>query len=269
MIVHHTIAGPPQAPVIVLSSGLGGAGSYWDELLPSLIPHFRVITYDHRGTGKSPDKLIEHYSINQMAEDVLELMSSLSLDAFHFVGHALGGLVGLQIALDQPDKLISLSLINAWSRPNIHTERCFAIRREILRSSGPGPYVQAQRIFLYPADWIVANAERLQKDEEHALKGFPGVDNTFARIEALLDFNLDERLGAITVPALIIANKDDTLIPWTASVRLAEAIAGATLEVFDYGGHAVNVTCPARFNAVLEGFLSRQSNPSQDRGNAS
>jgi aminoacrylate hydrolase len=85
----------PEAETILLSSGLGGSGSYWAPQMEMLGQHFRVVTYDHRGTGKTGGEVPETGGISAMADDVLEIASSLKLEKFHVMGHALGGLIGL------------------------------------------------------------------------------------------------------------------------------------------------------------------------------
>jgi aminoacrylate hydrolase len=255
--MHHDIHGrtDAEAPTLLLSSGLGGSGGYWAPHLKSLGECFRVVTYDQRGTGRSPAELPDGYCIGDMADELLGLIDELGIQRCAFVGHALGGLVGLQIALQRPGLLTHLVAINAWAAPNPHSARCFAMRIELLKKSGPAAYVAAQPIFLYPPAWIVANGERLEADLAHALAHFPGEANTLRRIGALQAFDISARLGEIGVPTLVMASRDDTLVPWTQSVQLAEGLPNATLDVRDFGGHASNLTEQADFEAALLTFL--------------
>ncbi|WP_426149459.1 pyrimidine utilization protein D [Pseudomonas sp. DC3000-4b1] len=250
----------PGAEVVLLCSGLGGSAGYWGAQLPALLEAgYRVITYDQRGTGRSRQPLPADYRIEHMVEDVLEILRTEDVSRCHFVGHALGGLVGLQLALDQPGRLISLSLVNAWAAPNPHSARCFDARLALLDHAGPRAYVEAQPIFLYPASWAAAQAQRVQKEVEHALEHFPGADIMKARIGALRRFDVSERLAEINLPVWVSSALDDVLVPATCSERLAQAIAGSLLHVQPHGGHAHNVTAPEAFNEALLGFLTRQS----------
>ena len=148
---------------VLLSSGLGGAGSFWAPQLEALCRRHRVVTYDQRGTGRSAGPLPDPYSISAMADDVVEILDELGIARCHFVGHALGGLVGLDLALRRPGRVASLVLVNAWARGDAHTLRCFDVRRDLLRI-GPEAYVRAQPLFLYPAPWMSRNAERLARE---------------------------------------------------------------------------------------------------------
>ena len=113
-------------------------------------------------------------------------MDATKTDKAHFVGHALGGLVGLDLAMRHPDRLRSLTVVNGWAAAHAHTKRCFDLRLMLLKHEGPAAYVRAQPIFLYPADWLAKNAERAAQEEAHGLAGFQGADTLRRRIAALL-----------------------------------------------------------------------------------
>ncbi len=244
-----------DAPTIILSSGLGGSGSYWAPQLAALGAHFRVITYDHRGCGGTGGAVPENGGIAAMADDVLEIVETLGLTRFDFMGHALGGLIGLELALRRPDLIGRLILVNAWSKADPHSGRCFDIRIELLEKSGVPAFVKAQPLFLYPAQWMADNAERMAADEAHGIAHFQGRDTILRRIAALRAFDVDDRLGQVQTPTLVVATKDDLLVPYSRSLRLAEGLANAELALSASGGHAVNVTEPDAFNQTVLGFL--------------
>jgi len=248
--------GDTDAPVLILSSGLGGSGAYWTAQLPALAPHFRVITYDHRGTGRTGGTVPENGGITAMADDVLDIADRLGLPRFSLMGHALGGLIGLDIALRAPERLEKLVLINAWSKADPHSGRCFDVRLELLEKSGVPMFVKAQPLFLYPAIWMAENAERLAVEEAHAVAHFQGAENIRRRIAALRGFDVDTDLGAIPHPTLVVATRDDLLVPYSRSVRLADGLPNAQLHLTDFGGHSVNVVDPDGFNQAVLEFLA-------------
>ena len=259
--MYHSIHGrqDASAPTLVLSSGLGGSGGFWAEDMALLGEHFRVVTYDHAGTGRSPAQLPEGYRIEHMAEELLALLNELEIEQCHFMGHALGGLVGLELATLRPELLTSLVLINAWSSPNPHSARCFAVRKNLLRHCGAEAYVQAQALFLYPADWIASNSARLAEDEAHALAHFPSHETLLRRINALETFDIESRLQGIHTPTLVIANRDDMLVPWQRSRHLADQMPNARLVLLEYGGHASSVSDPQPFHQALLDHFQGQS----------
>ncbi len=246
-----------DAPVLILSSGLGGSGGYWAPQLPALAPHFRVITYDHRGTGRSGGMVPEQGGITAMADDVLEIADRLGVERFSLMGHALGGLIGLDLALRVPQRLEKLVLINAWSKADPHSGRCFDVRLELLEKSGVPMFVKAQPLFLYPAIWMAENADRLVAEEAHAIAHFQGTDNIRRRIAALREFDIETRLAEVKAPTLVVATRDDLLVPYSRSLRLVEGLgAVAQLLLTDFGGHAVNVVAPDPFNEAVLRFLN-------------
>jgi aminoacrylate hydrolase len=253
--LHFEEHGPPDAPPLILSAGLGGAGAYWRPNLEALAREHRVILYDQRGTGRSDRVLPMDHRVGQMAEDVLELMDGLGIERADFVGHALGGAIGLTLAAEAPERLGKLVVVNGWTRLDPHIARCFAVRMELLRHAGPEAYVRAQPIFLYPAAWCSEHARELDEEFEHQLAHFQGAENLENRIAALQAFYLDDRLSAISTPLLALAAKDDMLVPWTCSQAYAERIASASIRLMEWGGHACNVTDPDAFNRLVLEFL--------------
>ncbi len=247
--------GPPGADSVILSAGLGGSAAFWAPQMEALAERFRVILYDHRGTGRSDRSLKPGHSVAAMAQDMVTVLDATGTDRAHIVGHAAGGNAGLQLALDHPDRLDRLVVVNGWSRPDPHVARCFAARTRLLEAFGPTAYVEAQALFLYPPDWISENDALLKTQEHHHIQAFPRIDVMLARIGALLAFDIDERLGEIGRPVLVAASEDDMLVPPLLSRRLAEGLPHATLDVVPWGGHAFTATVSGAFNARLVAFL--------------
>jgi aminoacrylate hydrolase len=250
----------PGAATVLLSAGLGGAAGYWTPQLAALTARYRVITYDQGGTGRArATRLPAGYAISDMADEVLAILDATSTKSCHFVGHALGGLAGVDLALRHPDRVRSLTIVNGWATADAHTRRCFEIRVALLKGAGPQAYVRAQPIFLYPATWLAANAERMATEDAHALSGFQGSDTLLRRIEALLRFDATAQLDALKLPVLLSAARDDVLVSCSQSEALAARLPDALLDVAPFGGHGLNVTEPAAFNALLLDFLDRQA----------
>jgi aminoacrylate hydrolase len=244
-----------SGPPLILSAGLGGSGGYWAPNVPALAEHFRVIAYDHRGTGRSDRALPDPVTVAQMGDDLLALIDDLGVERADILGHAAGGVAGLALALKAPERLNRLVPVNAWSRLDPHFARCFDTRLALLRDSGPEAYVHAQPLFLYPATWISTNADRLDEEEAGHIAHFAGVEAYEKRIAALRAFDIDGQLGSVSVTTLVVGSTDDMLVPVTCSQRLAEGIPGARLATMRWGGHACNVTDPDTFNQIVLDFL--------------
>lgn len=219
-----SLSPPPyaDAPVVVLISGLGGSGSYWLPQLAVLEQEYQVVCYDQRGTGNNPDTLAEDYSIAQMAAELHQALVAAGIEHYAVVGHALGALVGMQLALDYPASVTVLISVNGWLRINAHTRRCFQVR-----------------------------APRLEAEDALALAHFQGKNNLLRRLNALKRADFSHHADRIRCPVQIICASDDLLVPSACSSELHAALPDSQKMVMRYGGHACNVTDPETFNALL------------------
>ncbi|WP_428925779.1 pyrimidine utilization protein D [Marinibacterium sp. SX1] len=250
--------GRPGARTVVLVSGLGGAAGYWAPHVASLSAEVDLVLYDQAGTGANARDLGGTTSIAAMADDVLAICDDAGIDRFDLVGHALGGLVGLDLACRPDNRLDRLVAINAWPEIDAHTARCFDIRLNTLAGQGLEAFVALQQNFLYPPFWIAAHPEKIAAEEAHAAAHFQGAANLAARIGALRDFRLGDWPsgdGDGATQVLLLCSTDDALVDVAQSHRLKASIHGARLIEYPQGGHALNLTCQARFDADLRDFL--------------
>ncbi|PVY83815.1 pyrimidine utilization protein D [Pantoea ananatis] len=252
-----------DAETVVLSSGLGGSGGFWQPQLAMLSAHFRVVVYDQYGTGASQGSVPAGYRMEDMADELAGLLNALNISRCHLVGHALGGIMGLHLALRYPALLQSLVVINGWTVLNSQTRRCFDVRRNLLLNSGVDAYVQAQPLFLYPGDWLSEHEAFLQEERQHQVANFQGMENLLHRLQALMDYDLTTSLKGVIAPTLALSAKDDLLVPWSCSADLASRLPHGEHLQMGYGGHAMSVTDPDTFNPILLDWLQRQaSHPS-------
>ncbi len=253
--LYYEVHGPEGAPVVLLSSGLGGSASYWAPNLAALAERYRVVVYDHRGTGRSAREVAGDLTLEAVGGDMIALMDALDIVRATVIGHAIGGMAGLAVALSQPERIERLVVINGWAKLDPHSARCFDTRLALLRDSGPRAYLHAQPLFLYPAQWISDHHAALQAEEEAMLAHFPGAEMIQRRIAAARRFDVADRLGDIRVPTLIVVSEDDMLVPPAQSERLAAGIPEAQLARMATGGHACNVTRADHFNMWLLDWL--------------
>ena len=246
--------GAPDAHPLILSSGLGGSAAYWQPNIAALAAHFRVIAYDHRGTGRSDRALPGTVTVDDFADDILALMDALAIPRAHLVGHAAGGVAGLALARKAPARLDRLVVVNGWASADPHFLRCFEARLNLLRHAGIEPFLRAQPIFLYPANWISAHTAALDAELAHQLADFPGMATMEKRVAALAAFDLRGKLIGLPSTLVLIAD-DDMLVPALAGERLAAELGGADMARMAVGGHACNVTDPDSFNAHVLDFL--------------
>lgn len=261
----HLRSANPQPRTLIFSSGLGGAAGYWKPHIDRFASAFDLILYDQRGTGTNAETL-GPTSIAEMSEDILAICNEAGVEHFDLVGHALGGIIGLDLLSRAEGRLRKLVTINAWPEIDHHTARCFDIRLGVLQSQGLAPFVALQQNFLYPPYWISNHPDRIKDEEAHAIAHFQGAETLTNRINALRAFRLDQidthspsatkgDPEADEAAVLLIAAKDDALVDSAQSERLAVRLPNATLKLYDQGGHALNITQQTQFETDIWTFL--------------
>lgn len=240
---------------LVLIRGLGSDLQAWALQVPALAKHFRVITYDNRGAGRTnaPDK---PYSISGMADDLAALLDALKVEKASILGYSMGGMIAQEFALKYPartNKLILLATaatIDGYTRAII--ESFVNIRRSNMsREQG----VRAQAPFVYSAD-LFADADRYQRAIlANVDNPYSQQDHAFIRqAQAILAFDSSTRASGIKAETLIVSNKEDILIPPRNSEQLARLIGGSKHVSLD-AGHAGVIEYPNEHNAAFLEFL--------------
>ena len=258
LFIHR--AARADAPYVVLSSGLGGHASFWNPQIEVLQQDFHVVTYDQEGCHSDSELLSIPYCVDHMARQILDLLINQDIREFHFMGHALGGHIGMQLATYQVDKafkLFSLTMLNAWGELDSHTQKCFQARTSLLLNGGAEAYVRAQALFLYPPHWISTHLDPLTEAENKQLLDFPPIQNVLARIQAVQAFKLEEAHQQALKDVLVhlIANQDDFLVPYQRSQQLQQLLPHSQLSLFATGAHASTVTETAQINQSILQFL--------------
>jgi aminoacrylate hydrolase len=249
--LYYELHGAPDAPPLILSSGLGGSAHYWKPNVAALAEHFHVIAYDHRGTGRSDRALPNVVAVDDFADDILSIMDALDTKRAHLIGHAAGGVAALALALKARERINKIVVVNGWIKADPHFLRCFEARLNLLRHSGVEAFLRAQPIFLYPANWISQHSADLDAELPHQLTDFPGAETMEKRIAALAAFDITDRLDKLDMPMLALVAEDDMLVPASCSHTLAKQIARCEIATMERGGHACNITDPATFNRLV------------------
>lgn len=253
--LYYETHGPADGTPLILSSGLGGSAAYWTPNIAALAERYRVIAYDHRGTGRSDRALPDVVTVDDLADDILALMDGLGIERASIIGHAAGGVAGLALTRKADHRLGKLIVVNGWMKVDPHFLRCFEVRLNLLRHVGVEAFLRAQPIFLYPAEWISEHSADLDAELPHQIADFPGTATMEKRIAALAAFDATRWIATLTAPTLAIMSADDMLVPWTCSEALAAANRHIRPSRSSWGGHACNVTDPDSFNRVVTEFL--------------
>ncbi len=253
--LHFEEANPTGSPTVVLLHGLGSAGEAWRlQFDPLTTLGFRVVAPDMPGFGWSP-WVGGEVSVERMAALMAAFVEGVGAKPAHVVGISMGGTVALQLALDYPDRVRSLVLVNTFAhlRPRSLNEWLYFLARMVIaRLIGPERQADmvARRILPKPE-----HEEARQVLKAHILKADRDVYRGMMR--ALFRFDVRDRLREIRVPTLVITGSRDTTVSPTVQEELARGIPGAQHAVIEGAGHAVIVDAPEAFNEVLVSFYRR------------
>jgi 3-oxoadipate enol-lactonase len=246
--LHHVIDGPGDAPVLVMGSSLGATHRMWDGQLAALSERFRVLRYDTRGHGGSPVPP-GPYAMEELGGDVLALLDRLGLQRVSFCGLSIGGMIGMWVASEVPERIERLVLcctVPHFPPPGLWNERADTVRAE-----GMAPMVEPALERWLPPDVRAARPDA----EEHlrAMIASTPPEGYAGCCEAIRDMDLRGRLASIEAPTLVIAGSDDPSTPKEKVRPIADAVPDARYVVIDGAAHIANVARPEEFSrAVLE-----------------
>jgi 3-oxoadipate enol-lactonase len=248
--VHHLLEGPEDASVLVLSNSLGTTLAMWNEQAQALNERFRLLRYDHRGHGGSPVPP-GPYRIDDLGRDVLVLLDRLEVERFSFCGLSIGGMVGMWLAGETPERVERLVLCCTSARfpPDTFDSRARKVRAEgvsaiadavverwftpAFRTSRPDVVEWARRMLLgTPAE------------------GYAGC------CKAIRDADLSDSVGTISAPTLVISGADDPAAPPYQAELIRDSILGASLEVIPDAAHLANIERPEAISQAILDHLS-------------
>ncbi|MER5392110.1 3-oxoadipate enol-lactonase [Saccharopolyspora sp. NPDC002686] len=251
MNVNYELTGPDGAPVVVLSNSLGTDLTLWDDQVPALEREFQVLRYDQRGHGATPGRP-GPYTLKQLGGDVLALLDTLGVRKAHFAGVSLGGMTGMWLAENAPERIDRLALI--CTSADLGPASMWRDRAATVREKGTAVMVEPS----LPKWFTPALAER-----DDIVAKFGGVlaaadDEGYAGCcEAIADMDLLDGLGGITAPTLVIAGAEDPATPPSHAEQIAAGIPGARVEVLSPAAHLANAEQPDEVNRLLLEHFTR------------
>ncbi len=247
--IHYSLEGPESAPVVVFSNSLGTDYSMWDAQMPALAKKFRILRYDTRGHGQS-SVTPGPYSIDLLAKDVVNLLDSLQLNRVHFCGLSMGGMIGMWLGINVPERLDKLILCSTAVK--IGTAETWNTRIATVQKEGMKQVAAAaiERWFTGPFREKGAAAVAATKKvlDETKSEGYA------ACCAAVRDFDFRDKVSGIRLPVLAIAGSSDPATPPADLRFLAEHISGARYVELS-GAHLCNVEDADRFTSEVSAFL--------------
>jgi pimeloyl-ACP methyl ester carboxylesterase len=244
--------GPPA----VFIQGVGVHGGAWKPQMDSLSENYECLAFDNRGLGQS-QPIGCPLTIQQMAEDTLALMDALGWQSAHVVGHSMGGLIALGVALQARERVRSLALLCSFPRGRdalrlTRTSLWTGLRTRV------GSKAQRRRAFLEivlpPAARRAADHERVAAELAplfgHDLAVQPPVATK--QIAAMVRYDASSRLGELGgLSTLVVSAEHDWIAPPPVGRAMAASIPGACFHEIPDASHGVCIQHAARINELL------------------
>lgn len=249
--LHYQLDGDEHLPVLVLSNSLGTNFGMWDPQVPAFTQHFRVLRYDTRGHGQSSVPQ-GPYTIGQLGGDVIGLLDHLGIGKASFCGLSMGGITGMWLGVNQPQRLDKLVLCNTAAYigpPENWTNRAAAVERDGVASIAAAVVDK----WLTPA--YAAQQPALVASLKSMLGASPAAGYA-ANCLAVRDADLRGEIHKIDLPTLVIAGSGDLPTPPRDGVFLAQTIPGAHYVELD-AAHISNLEQVEPFSRVVLDFLAR------------
>jgi pimeloyl-ACP methyl ester carboxylesterase len=252
----YTLRG--SGPPVVFIQGAGVPGDGWLPQVRKLEDDFACLTFDNRGIGKSAwvGTRRPWLTVEQMSGDVLALMDAVGWRSAHVVGHSLGGLIAIDIALRNAERVRSLSLLCTFARGWVigWSPRMLWLG---LRSRS-GSKRMRRRAFLemvLPPNALSRNdTDRLAKELEpffgrDIANQPPGVMN---QLQAMQKYDATARLSELArIPTVVVSAMHDPVAPPRLGRELAKRIPGARYVELPNASHGVPIEQPEVINRIL------------------
>jgi pimeloyl-ACP methyl ester carboxylesterase len=251
-------AGPP----LIMIQGVGAYGVAYNPQVEILKAQYTCVTFDNRGIGAS-QPMGKVLSVKQMARDSLSLMDHLGWTSAHVVGHSLGGLISLELALLAKPRVRSLTLLNTFAN-GAHARRLNlkimwvglrlkfgtrAIRRKAFME-----LVMARGEEKTGAE-ANAVAELMSRVFGHDIGDLPAVSDK--QLAAMGAHDVTSRLGELSgIPTLVISSEFDVIAPPSSGKAIAKGIPEARYIEIENASHAFPILQAERCAALIEEHLA-------------
>jgi len=252
-----------QGPPILLLHGLGEAAIVWFANMEDLASNHTVIALDLPGHGAS-DKPQWRYSLEKSTEFLMAFMDTLELDRVSLVGNSMGGLMSLAVALNHPDRVHKLVLVDTAGLGReiagfLRWMSIPAVGELMARPSRGGVRWVLHRIFYDHAFATQQLTEALY--QERRLAGNKqamlrilryGVNFLGLKPSAMLA----NRLPQVKAPTLVVWGRQDAIFPVAHTRKAASLLPNARLQIYDQCGHWPHIEKHQQFNRLVLDFLA-------------
>jgi 3-oxoadipate enol-lactonase/4-carboxymuconolactone decarboxylase len=248
--MNYKLQGTPNSPVLIFSNSLGSEMMMWDDLIPYLLPFFRVLQYDTRGHGGTHLSPGEGATIAELGNDVIQLMDKLNIESAYFCGLSMGGLIGQYLGINHPNRFKKIVLSNTGAK--IGDDERWNGRIGTISKNGMQAIVDDTLERWFTEEFRSQNSERVAQTKAMFLRS--NVDGYSNCCCAIRDADFREKLQNLGVETLVITGDEDPVTNVEQAEFLVSKIPNARLKVL-HARHLAATELPKEYAAVLIDFL--------------
>lgn len=244
LVLYYEEAGDPQGvPLLLLHGGLSAAGDNpggWGRLVPSFAEHYRVISLEHRGHGRSNNPS-NTFSYDQVRDDVIAFIAALGIGPAHIAGMSDGGILALGIGMTRPDLARSLVPLGANFRVDDTIRAAVEVDLDSFDSEHPEIAAQMAAVHdqaMYPGHW--KDLWRMVAENARTNPAWSETD-----------------LQRIPNRTLLMAGEDDPFANLEQMVAMKRNIPNAEWFILNHAGHVIQHTHPEIVGPRILDFLAR------------
>ncbi|UXY30901.1 bifunctional 3-oxoadipate enol-lactonase/4-carboxymuconolactone decarboxylase PcaDC [Streptomyces sp. HUAS TT20] len=256
--LQYRFDGPEEAPVLILGPSLGTTWHMWDRQIPELTKQWRIFRFDLPGHGGAP--AYPAGSVTELAARLLVTLDGLGVQRFGYAGCALGGGLGIELALRCPERVASLALVA--TSPRFGSADEFRQRGVIVRTNGLDPIARTAPDRWFTDGFAAAQPAITEWAVQMVRTTDPGC--YIAACEALAGFDVRAELARVGVPTLVLVGSEDQVTGPAEARTLVAGIPDARLAVVPGASHLVPVEQPAAVTELLVRHFSTAWQPAFD-----
>lgn len=251
--IYYSVRG--NGPPVLLAHSYLCNTAMWAPQIEALKDRYTVVSVDARGHGES-DPATEPFTLWDSAADHLAVLDHLGHERFAWAGLSMGGMKGLRVALDHPERVVGLMLLDTDGGPeSAFVKAKYTAMGWVARAVGLSPLMPAVGPIMFGRTTL-----RTKKDlvaEWKADWELLDVPSMLLAIDAIrFREDLLPRLRSLEIPALVLVGAQDKALPPARSKALADALPQATFHRIPDAGHLSTLEQPEAVNDLLQGFLA-------------
>jgi 3-oxoadipate enol-lactonase len=251
-----SLEGPDGAPVVILANPIGTRRAIWDAQARVLRGRYQLLRFELRGHGEPgarSDAPPGSYSIGELGTDVLGLMREHGVATAAYCGISIGGMIGLWLAANAPERITSLVVCCAALTP-MPSRQAWLDRAALVRSGGMAAISEMIPPRWFTPDFIAREPAAVSFVLDMLLGTDPG---GYAGCgEAIAAMDLRPALGSIKAPTLVIAGAEDQAAPPWQGAMTATGIPGSRLKVIRGASHLAPYQTPGPVTDAILAHLA-------------